>query len=91
MSIVPMLCGSAFKNKGVQTMLDCVVRYLPSPMSTSKRSTGIDPDTGNEISRMPDAKEPFAALAFKIMTDPFRWSSRIFPLLQLDIWMQVLM
>ncbi len=70
MTIVPMLCGSAFKNKGVQTMLDCVVRYLPSPMDV-KAINGINPDTGEEISRKPDAKEPFAALAFKIMTDPF--------------------
>jgi elongation factor G len=70
MSIVPMLCGSAFKNKGVQTMLDCVVRYLPSPMDI-EAIIGTNPDTGEEISRKPDAKEPFAALAFKIMTDPF--------------------
>ena len=70
MTIVPMLCGSAFKNKGVQTMLDCVVRYLPSPMDIESVK-GIDPDTGEEVSRRPDAKEPFAALAFKIMTDPF--------------------
>jgi elongation factor G len=70
MSIVPMLCGSAFKNKGVQTLLDCVVRYLPSPMDISGIK-GINPDTGEEIIRQPDAKEPFAALAFKIMTDPF--------------------
>ncbi len=70
MSIVPMLCGSAFKNKGVQTLLDCVVRYLPSPMDIGAIK-GLDPDTGEEILRKPDAKEPFAALAFKIMTDPF--------------------
>jgi len=70
MSIVPMLCGSAFKNKGVQTMLDCVVRYLPSPLDI-EAIKGIDPDTGEEVLRRPDAKEPFAALAFKIMTDPF--------------------
>ncbi|HEX5668392.1 MAG TPA: elongation factor G [Chitinophagaceae bacterium] len=70
MSIVPMLCGSAFKNKGVQTMLDCVVRYLPSPMDV-EAIIGTNPDNGEEISRKPDAKEPFAALAFKIMTDPF--------------------
>jgi elongation factor G len=70
MTIVPMLCGSAFKNKGVQTMLDCVVRYLPSPMDIDA-ITGTDPDTGGEILRKPDAKEPFSALAFKIMTDPF--------------------
>lgn len=70
MSIVPMLCGSAFKNKGVQTMLDCVVRYLPSPVDIEDIK-GTNPDNGQEISRKPDAKEPFAALAFKIMTDPF--------------------
>jgi len=70
MSIVPMLCGSAFKNKGVQTMLDCVVRYLPSPVDI-EAIKGVNPDSGEEISRKPDAKEPFAALAFKIMTDPF--------------------
>ena len=70
MSIVPMLCGSSFKNKGVQTMLDCVVRYLPSPVDI-EAIHGTDPDSGEEITRKPDAKEPFAALAFKIMTDPF--------------------
>ncbi|NNV56341.1 elongation factor G [Limnovirga soli] len=70
LSIVPMLCGSAFKNKGVQTLLDNVVRYLPSPIDVGA-ITGTDPETGEEIKRMPDAKEPFAALAFKIMTDPF--------------------
>ncbi len=70
LSIVPMMCGSSFKNKGVQTALDAVCRYLPSPVDVGA-ITGIDPDTGEEISRKPDAKEPFAALAFKIMTDPF--------------------
>ncbi len=70
MTIVPMICGSAFKNKGVQALLDCVVRYLPSPIDVGAIK-GIDPDTGEEVSRRPDAKEPFAALAFKIMTDPF--------------------
>jgi len=70
MTIVPMLCGSAFKNKGVQTMLDCVVRYLPSPVDIASIK-GINPYTNEEIERKPDAKEPFAALAFKIMTDPF--------------------
>ncbi len=70
MSIVPMLCGSSFKNKGVQKALDAVVRYLPSPMDI-EAITGTDPSTGEEIIRKPDAKEPFAALAFKIMTDPF--------------------
>ncbi len=70
LSIVPMLCGSSFKNKGVQTALDAVCRYLPSPMDI-EGIKGIDPDTGEELVRKPDAKEPFAALAFKIMTDPF--------------------
>ena len=69
-TIVPMLCGSSFKNKGVQTALDAVCRYLPSPMDV-KGIKGIDPNTGEELVRKPDAKEPFAALAFKIMTDPF--------------------
>ncbi|HYC40790.1 MAG TPA: elongation factor G [Chitinophagaceae bacterium] len=70
LSIVPMLCGSSFKNKGVQTALDAVCRYLPSPVDI-EAVTGTDPNTGEEISRKPDATEPFAALAFKIMTDPF--------------------
>ena len=70
MSIIPMICGSAFKNKGVQFLLDAVCRYLPSP--TDKEAiVGTDPNTGDEISRKPDAKEPFSALAFKIATDPF--------------------
>ncbi len=70
LSIVPMMCGSSFKNKGVQTALDAVCRYLPSPVDIED-TKGTDPDSGEEISRKPDAKEPFAALAFKIMTDPF--------------------
>jgi elongation factor G len=70
LSIVPMLCGSSFKNKGVQTALDAVCRYLPSPMDI-EAVKGTDPDTGAELTRKPDAKEPFSALAFKIMTDPF--------------------
>ena len=70
LSIVPMMCGSSFKNKGVQTALDAVCRYLPSPIDLPD-TVGTDPDTGLEITRKPDAKEPFAALAFKIMTDPF--------------------
>ncbi len=70
LSIVPMMCGSSFKNKGVQTALDGVCRYLPSPADVDA-IVGINPDTGEETSRRPDAKEPFAALAFKIMTDPF--------------------
>jgi elongation factor G len=70
MKIVPMLCGSSFKNKGVQTMLDLVMELLPSPMD-KESITGTNPDTGEEVSRQPSVKEPFAALAFKIATDPF--------------------
>ncbi|MBU3009882.1 elongation factor G [Polaribacter vadi] len=70
MAIIPMICGSAFKNKGVQFLLDAVCRYLPSP--TDKEGiVGTNPDTGLEELRKPDVKEPFAALAFKIATDPF--------------------
>lgn len=70
LSIVPMMCGSSFKNKGVQTALDAVCRYLPSPVDIED-TVGTDPDTGEQIVRKADAKEPFSALAFKIMTDPF--------------------
>ncbi len=70
LSIVPMMCGSSFKNKGVQTALDAVCRYLPAPIDI-EAIKGTDPSTGEELIRKPDAKEPFAALAFKIMTDPF--------------------
>ena len=70
LSIIPMICGSAYKNKGVQSALDAVIRYLPSPLDI-EAITGTSPDTGEEIVRHPDAKEPFTALAFKIMTDPF--------------------
>jgi len=70
LSIVPMMCGSSFKNKGVQTALDAVCRYLPSPVDVDDIS-GVNPDTGDIVTRSPNAKEPFAALAFKIMTDPF--------------------
>lgn len=70
MKITPMMCGSAFKNKGVQTMLDAVIKFLPSPMDIDA-VTGTNPDTGEEVIRKPDSNEPFAALAFKIATDPF--------------------
>jgi elongation factor G len=70
MSIIPMICGSAFKNKGVQFLLDAVCRYLPSPVD-KEAIVGTDPDTDTEIARKPDVKEPFSALAFKIATDPF--------------------
>ena len=70
MSIVPACCGSSFKNKGVQFLLDAVMRYLPSPLDKGA-VTGTDPKSGNEVKRNPDAKEPFCALVFKIATDPF--------------------
>ena len=70
MSIIPMVCGSSFKNKGVQFLLDAVCRYLPAP--TDKEGIiGINPDTEKEEIRKPDVSAPFAALAFKIATDPF--------------------
>lgn len=68
--VVPMVCGSSFKNKGVQTMLDLVMELLPSPLDKDN-IVGTNPDTGEEVVRKPDAKEPFTALAFKIATDPF--------------------
>jgi elongation factor G len=68
--IVPMVCGSSFKNKGVQTMLDYVMELLPSPMD-QEGVKGTNPETGEEIFRKPSVTEPFAALAFKIATDPF--------------------
>jgi elongation factor G len=70
MKIVPMLCGSSFKNKGVQTMLDYVMAILPSPMD-KESIKGTNPDTGVEVERQPSVEEPFAALAFKIATDPY--------------------
>jgi elongation factor G len=68
--IVPVFCGSAFKNKGVQPLLDAVVDYLPSPLDVPP-IRGIDPKTGDDIVRKPSDDEPFAALAFKVMTDPY--------------------
>jgi elongation factor G len=70
MKIVPMVCGSSFKNKGVQTMLDLVMELLPIPLDRDEIK-GTHPDTGAEVIRKPDASEPFCALAFKIATDPF--------------------
>ncbi|MDB2364081.1 elongation factor G [Flavobacteriales bacterium] len=67
---VPMLCGSAFKNKGVQTMLDYVMEILPSPLD-QEAITGSDPRTDEEVQRKPSYDEPFSSLAFKIATDPF--------------------
>jgi elongation factor G len=69
-SIIPMMCGSSFKNKGVQAALDAIVRYLPGPMDI-EAVKGTNPETGEEVERHCDPKEPFSALAFKIMTDPF--------------------
>ena len=68
--IIPVLTGSALKNKGVQKMLDAVVDYLPSPLDVPPM-IGLDPKTGAEIIRTPDDSEPFSALAFKIAADPF--------------------
>jgi elongation factor G len=70
MSIIPMICGSAFKNKGVQFLLDAVCRYLPSPVD-KEAIIGMNPRNEEEISRKPSVEEPFSALAFKIATDPF--------------------
>jgi elongation factor G len=70
MKITPVLCGSAFKNKGVQTMLDAVVTYLPSPLDVPPVE-GINPDSGETEFRKADPSDKFSALAFKIMTDPF--------------------
>ena len=70
MAFVPMLCGSAFKNKGVQTMLDYVMELLPSPLDKDE-IVGINPDTEEETKRLPTVEDPFTALAFKIATDPF--------------------
>ncbi len=70
MKFTPVLCGSAFKNKGVQLLLDAIVDYLPSPLDIPP-VTGINPSDNSEVKRLPKDEEPFAALAFKIMTDPF--------------------
>ena len=70
MQIVPACCGSSFKNKGVQFLLDAVMRYLPSPLDKGA-VTGTNPRTGDEVKRNPDAKEPFCGLVFKIATDPY--------------------
>ena len=69
-SVTPVLCGSAFKNKGVQPLLDAVVDYLPSPLDVPPVH-GVDPRTEHELSRRPALDEPFSALAFKVMSDPY--------------------
>ncbi|MFX3739720.1 elongation factor G, partial [Streptococcus suis] len=73
----PVLCGSAFKNKGVQLMLDAVNDYLPSPLDIPAIK-GVNQDTDAEEERHASDEEPFAALAFKIMTDPFVGRLRFF-------------
>ena len=70
MSVVPACCGSSFKNKGVQFLLDAVMRYLPSPLDI-EAIKGTNPDTNKEEDRQPNIKEPFCGLVFKIATDPF--------------------
>ncbi len=70
LKVTPVLCGSAFKNKGVQQLLDGVVDFLPSPVDIPAVK-GLDPNTGKEVERKPSDTEPFSALAFKIMSDPF--------------------
>jgi len=70
LTITPVLCGSAFKNKGVQPLLDAIIDYLPTPLDKGSVQ-GVDPKTGAEIERKPSLDEPFCALAFKIMSDPF--------------------
>jgi elongation factor G len=74
---VPVLCGAAFKNKGVQPLLDAVVDYLPSPLDVPSIK-GTDPETGEEMSRQSSDEAPFSGLAFKIMTDPFVGSLTFF-------------
>src|SRR5438876_6313592 len=68
--ITPVLLGSAFKNKGVQPLLDAVIDYLPSPLDVPPME-GLDPKTGNEVTREPSLEQPFSALAFKVMSDPY--------------------
>ncbi len=68
--MVPVMCGSAYKNKGVQMLLDGIVDYMPAPIDIPPIK-GVDPDTGEEVDRPSDDKAPFSALAFKIMTDPY--------------------
>ena len=76
-SVVPVLCGSAFKNKGVQPLLDAVVDYLPSPLDVPPVE-GVSPKNDEEkMVRKAETGEPFSALAFKIMTDPFCWAPNL--------------
>src|SRR5262245_65187797 len=68
--VTPVLCGSSFKNKGVQPLLEAIIDYLPSPLDVPPVH-GKDPRTDHEVSRRADLDEPFAALAFKVMSDPY--------------------
>ncbi|MDF9496724.1 elongation factor G, partial [Bacillus cereus] len=68
--MIPVMCGSAYKNKGVQLLLDAVVDYMPSPLDVPAIK-GVDPATGEEIEKPASDDEPFSALAFKIITDPY--------------------
>ena len=68
--ITPVVCGSSFKNKGIQLLLDAVIDYLPSPLDVDAIE-GVNPETGEEAERRASDEEPFSALAFKIMTDPY--------------------
>ena len=70
MAIVPMLCGSSFKNKGVQTLLDYACAFLPSPLDTAA-VVGTEPNTGEEATREPSEDAETSALSFKIATDPY--------------------
>src|SRR5256712_6250342 len=70
LKVFPVVVGTAFKNKGVQPLLDAVVDYLPSPLDVPE-THGTDPDSGKQIARKASDEEPFSALAFKIMADPF--------------------
>ena len=70
LSIVPVLCGASFKNKGIQRLLDSIISFMPSPLDIGAVH-GTHPDSGDELLRNPDVKEPFCGLAFKIATDPF--------------------
>ena len=68
--ISPVICGAAFKNKGIQLLIDAIIKYLPSPLERTA-ITGINPFTEKKETRKPDLNEPFTAIAFKIATDPF--------------------
>ena len=89
MKITPMMCGSAFKNKGVQAMLDAVIQYLPV-RTEIENVKGVNPNTDQEEERKADPKDKFAALAFKIMTDPFVGRLAFFHCIPVA-WMQVRM